>query len=187
MSRIHHYLLAPLAALLATASAQAAPISVDVDARSSIGSSVALGAGTWDVNYVKGSFTAWNGWSADSGTCDPVTHQCPQSATGWFNTLEITYGGVDHLLGDGIRWSTADYALAGAQSLGSFQVTLNSAQNVQFWIPDFPYDDNRGGLSLQVSAAQAPGAVPEPRSIALSMAGLAIMAWVSRRRGTRKA
>ncbi len=166
--------------------AQASPAPVDVSALNGIGTTVSLAAGAWDVNYVKGTYTAWNPWSSDSAVCN-ADHTCKKGiSTGWLNALQVSVNSSTTSYGDGLLWETADFALTAAQAFGPIHLDLTSPSDVRFWIPDYPYTDNRDGLSLSISAAAPPAtsSVPEPQSLALGLTALACMTLVRRQRGT---
>lgn len=72
---------------------------------------------------------------------------------------------------------TAAYSPIG----GPISFTLAAAQDVNFFILDNPYGDNRGGVSISLDDGLSP-AVPEPASWALMIGGFAMAGGVMRRR-----
>lgn len=73
--------------------------------------------------------------------------------------------------------------LAYSNLSGNYSFTLATAQNVNFFIFDTPYGDNRGGITLNL-AFDAPGTpgVPEPGTWALMIAGFGGAGAMLRRR-----
>lgn len=74
-----------------------------------------------------------------------------------------------------LGWPDPETAFAHS-AVGSF--TLAHGQDVYFGVPDSYWSDNVGGVSLRVSA------VPEPETFAMMMAGLGLLAFVSRRKSS---
>ena len=179
-----------LAMAAAAAIASAAPARatiVDVDARSSAGTTLNLGPGTYTANYIGiangGAYDAWNAWGQVSG-CDNSGENC---STGWLDEVAIDFGGGNVDLysvggpGNGI-FSTAAQALsvyeagplfvdaipAGFVPTAGIGFTLASAQTVRFFVDDTPLSDNLG--------------VPEPSAWALMIAGFGLAGAALRRR-----
>ncbi len=75
-----------------------------------------------------------------------------------------------------------NYFMAGTGTynnvVGPITFTLAAAQNVNFFITDFPHTDNRGGVSLNVLST----AVPEPATWAMMILGFGAIGSAMRRR-----
>jgi len=66
---------------------------------------------------------------------------------------------------------------------GPITFTLGAGQDVNFFIYDYPYSDNRGGISILLDdGLTANPAVPEPASWAMLVMGLAVVGGAMRRR-----
>jgi hypothetical protein len=66
---------------------------------------------------------------------------------------------------------------------GPISFTLAAGQSVNFFIYDYPYSDNRGGVSILLNdGLTANPAVPEPASWAMLIAGLGVVGASMRRR-----
>lgn len=93
--------------------------------------------------------TAWNAWSGTVEGCK-TPGNCKK---GWLNTYKIwspnfsTPFGTVIKAGSG-RWETVAHAIAAAEAV-TFEITRTSI--VVFHIAD-TYGDNRGGLTLEISA-----------------------------------
>ncbi len=199
-----------LAALALMAAAPASATVVNISALNGIGTTVALAAGTYTVSPIGvaqgGAYNAYSPWSYTSG-CDTSGMNC---STGWNYSFAIDYGqGADNfnrVNGSNYGYSAQELyatdlqALSSAQS-GSFIVaplseynipadyvtvsqpitfTLARAQDVNFFITDSAYGDNRGGESLSVTSG-----VPEPAAWAMMIAGLAAIGAALRGRRRR--
>jgi len=67
-----------------------------------------------------------------------------------------------------------------------YSFTLAAAQEVRFFVLDSPYGDNRDGYSVRLTAATQPGAVPEPATWAMMLAGFGMLGFALRRRPTQR-
>ena len=153
--------LAALTAVCVPNMANAAIATVDLDARANVSLLTAV-----DLTLDTGSYVAspaptpvgpdaWNAWgwtSVDSsGGYEP-------GDTGWLNSYVIEIGGVRHEVWDGLIHPTAEAAFASMQPY-VFDVAAD-ASTVSFYIDDSPdYQDNLGGLSLEISQVPVPGAI----------------------------
>lgn len=137
-------------------SLSAQPVIVDIDAvgncatDSSNAVEVPLPAGSYQVTPIDtsggGAFTAMSVWDTNSG-CDINGENCSQ---GWFMDYKVMSADVPEN-GFGIYelYATPEQAFANDAEGTSF--TLLTAQTVLFWIEDTPCDDNRGGVSLEIT------------------------------------
>lgn len=181
------------ASIFAAASAQAATV-VDLNGvtNASLNGSNAvtlnLGAGTYNVNFINGLYTAFNRFSSSTG-CDGLGANC---FTGFENSARIFVNGVTLLVGDGAAsggtgpqatggyYSTAAQSFAASSAFtGSFVLAAPGA--VSFYLYDDNLGDNSGGVSLAVSA------VPEPATWLMMFLGFGLMGYAMRRRAVRPA
>jgi hypothetical protein len=191
------------AASLAGAAGAAQAAVIDISALNGTGVTVSLGAGTYKLTPVGmaggGAYDAWNPWSAVGG-CDAAGAHC---SMGWNVSFAMDLGG-----GAGFNYGhnggyvdTAAKALAAWQSgpnifaplaqasnpaaysplVGPITFTLAAAQDVRFFLIDYPYGDNAGGVSLDV-ARQVSSGVPEPSAWALMIAGFGLVGTTVRAR-----
>jgi len=200
---------------LAAGSAQAATQLVDISALNSTGTVVSLAAGTYTVSFVKGAYTAWNPWGTVSGcngsgeNCSSGWSISLGIDFG-FGTSNFSHSdgyqyGQLGVTGDNHNYATPEQALAQIQTAslvyaplpqasdanaylpvgGPISFTLASAQSVNFFMLDYPYGDNAGGVSIQLDdGIGANPAVPEPASWAMLIAGLGAVGAAMRRRKT---
>jgi hypothetical protein len=196
-------------AFAASSGAYAATI-VNVDSATNVGTTVSLAAGTYELAFIGqadgGLYDAWHAWSGVNAGCDGAGANCSR---GWTVNLSVDFGNAGsydrsngQLMepGDNHLYSTAAAALVDAQS-GSFSYaaigsqnnaaaftsfggpitfTLASAQDVNFFNLDIPFTDNKGGVSFLLNSVS--GAVPEPSSWAMMIAGFGLMGTAMRRR-----
>lgn len=147
----------------------AAATTVNINAVSSGGTSVPFSAGDHLVSWIGtangGSYDAWSAWS---------------SGNNWLNSILVTTSSGTTGHGNGVSpyYATPAAALAAAQSL-TFHMILANAETVNFKVADNIFGDNRGGVSLNVSA------VPEPETYAMLLAGLGMLGFTTRRRKNR--
>jgi hypothetical protein len=175
---------AALAVSLATAASAATPILVDISGASDVGTTVNLAAGTYNVSFIDntaaGGFNGFSFWSNTSGCAS--SSNCAQGFTELF---EVVDGGsttqfikLDSSTVNGYNiYDTAADALAGYQAGGvseivdgvnegqSTRFTLTAPTSLNFVIQDSYYPDNRGGVSIALSA------VPEPSTWAMMLVG----------------
>ena len=200
---------------LAAGAAQAATQIVNVSARDSAGTTVALAADSYTVTFIGqasgGLYDAWNPWGTVSG-CSAEGTNC---ANGWAMSLAVDFGsgtsafsrvdgfqfGQLAVPGDNHNYATALQALAQIQTAdlvyaplpqvsnpaaylptsNPISFTLGGAQSVNFFIYDYPYGDNSGGVSILLDDGLS-GPVPEPASWAMLIAGMGVVGAAMRRR-----
>lgn len=178
------------AALLSIAAAPAfAQVVVNVDGltnASTDGSnsvSQALNAGTYNLSFTQGSFTAFSRFSG-SGGCDVNGANCQ---TGFENSVRYVIDGQTFLFGDGSASGGLGPVSGGAYydtAANSFAnsgkytttFTLTAPTNVGFYLFDDNLSDNRGGVSLAVAA------VPEPATWAMMVLGFGMVGFGFRAR-----
>lgn len=171
---------AALALSCAAGAATASPVTVDLDALTRTMSNpvvLELGAGTWTVTPVIGSFTAWNAWGRNRD-CAPDGTGCSQ---GWLHAWAMSSDSLPAAIyGDSsLRFSTAELAFAGAVST---VFTLAAPEFVSFFIADSFYNDNIGGVSLRIAPQAAVAAVPLPAGLPLLAGGLLLLGAAARRK-----
>jgi hypothetical protein len=182
-------LFAAAAALSVSTAGSAATVNLDGFTNASIDGthavSLALGAGTYQLNFTTDAYTAFSRFSVSQG-CDGAGSNC---YTGFENSARYVINGSTFLFGDGAAsgglgpvsggayYDTAAHSFA-ASSQYSQRFTLTSATNVSFYLFDDALGDNRGGVSLSVSS------VPEPASWGLLISGFALVGAAVRRRKT---
>lgn len=146
---------------------------------------VALGAGSYTLEFIDGTYTAFSRFSAPVG-CDVDGKNCRQ---GWENSARISInGGPVELFGDGNAsggfgpidpgdgyYETAALSFANS-GIFTTNFTLAADSDVSFYLYDDNLSDNQGGVSLQLSA------VPEPATWAMMIAGFGMIAGALRRR-----
>ena len=122
--------------------------------------SMNLSAGTYSVDFIGiddgGIYDSWNAWEGVVGGCDSDGEGCRR---GWRNDYGISFNGFNQLFATTDVYQTRLQALQNALDI-SF--TLPSATTVNFFIGDYYYEDNIGGVSLKLSSAKT---IPETASI----------------------
>lgn len=112
---------------------------LDISALDGRGATYLLEPGRFDVVPVQGNYTAWRPWDPD---------YCPEAGC-WVHGYAVDapeIGSVYHGWNGGSH-PTAAGALSAATIL---TLDLTYAQRTTFYIPDDPYDDNAGGVSLSL-------------------------------------
>ncbi len=172
---IRHAIAAAVVVLAASAQAQI----IDIGSAHDTGTTVSLAAGDYALTFTDaGAFAAWNPWGRNvvSG-CNAEGSACAQ---GWTDAYAVIAGAQRlAFAGTGGFFSTESAALAAGLASAPDLLHLDSATDVKFYIADSYYGDNVGGVSVALSAV---GAVPEPSTYALLLAGLAGIGFVARRR-----
>jgi PEP-CTERM motif len=159
---------------------------VNVEALSPTGTSITLGAGSYQVNIIGtsqgGAYDGWDSQTSANGTPGP---------NAWAESYTITIGGVSTSY---VAPGNPD-ALSALSALANYQAsvltpigtppaatslavntalfTLGSSQTVNFTVSDYYFLDNWGGVSFAVTAV-GPNATPEPSTfgmIGLTLAG----------------
>jgi hypothetical protein len=120
-----------------------------------------------------GTFDAWSAFSGNFN-CLP-DHSCEW---GWDTSFDYSYGAVYSSTDNGTRWDSPEAALAHTTS-----VIINLAVGgiVSFGLNECSgcLGDNRGGTSIAVSG------IPEPSTVVLLAAGLALVGSFRRRARAR--
>ncbi|WP_239018056.1 PEPxxWA-CTERM sorting domain-containing protein [Sphingomonas flavalba] len=158
----------------------------DASLNGSAGETINLAAGTYQVTFTQAQFTAFSRWNSNVG-CDGAGENCRQ---GW--ELSASYaidGAITHFgdaggtgnygptaTPDNAFYSSAAAAFAAGATTYSSLFTLAAPGDVTFFIYDDNVGDNRGGISLAVTA------VPEPAAWAMMIAGFGLIGGVARRR-----
>ena len=190
MRKFTLFALAAVTALAFAAPVGATVVNLDGHANASMDGSTAksvnLAAGTYNVTFTQGDYTAFSRWNSNGGCAENGTH-CSQ---GWENSAVIAVGGQTFYFGDsggnggygpnadGSYYSNAAQSFAHA-GIYSQLFTLAAAGNVSFYIYDDNLSDNRGGISLSVTSVS----VPEPAGWPFLLVGFsAIGLLVYRRR-----
>lgn len=145
-----------------------------------------LAAGTYNLSFVTGDYSAFNRFGVSSG-CDGAGQNCTR---GWENSARYIIGSSTFLFGDGNGsggigplgvgdgyFSTAAQSFANS-GLYNSSFTLNSAGAVTFFLYDNIMSDNVGGVSLSVAA------VPEPASWMMMILGIGAIGGAMRRKRT---
>lgn len=179
---------AAAATAFAAAPASAAQI-VDLDGVANAstnganGVAVNLAAGTYNLSFTQGAYTAFTRFSNVSG-CDGAGANC---RTGYENSARYIIDGVTYLFGDGAGTGGIGPVSGGAyynSAANSFanagkyvqSFVVGAGQPVTFYLYDDNLRDNSGGVSLQLTA------VPEPGTWAMMILGFGIVGGAMRRR-----
>lgn len=123
-----------------------------------------------------GAYNAWNAWSSVTG-CDGAGENCSK---GWIDNWSYYLDGdtsTSMTVSNGIRYETDLLALANAPGV----VPITGITSISFFISDFPYTDNMGGISLNLYIEPS-ASVPEPSIIALFGLGLLGLGFARRRK-----
>ncbi|GGI32890.1 PEPxxWA-CTERM sorting domain-containing protein [Bradyrhizobium guangdongense] len=175
---------------------------VNYDATNPAGTTIILAAGTYQVQLIGtaagGAYDAWDPWSGGTVSgCDGTGANCAQ---GWTDRFTISFNGntTQYLLPSSSYFSTATQALTayttspldqqvngGLSTPAPNPITfsLAAATPVTFGVADFPYNDNTGGVSLDVTPMTS--AVPEPSTWAMLMVGFLGLVGLANRRKSR--
>ncbi|WP_227364048.1 VPLPA-CTERM sorting domain-containing protein [Sedimentitalea arenosa] len=158
---------------------------------------LSLAAGTYNITPTKDLYESWSRWSANKN-CDNSGENCTQGfeQSFAFFMVDTATAGADGRVGD-VRSAPTDNSLTNLVNysvpftesffatpgqgydavagtvMASF--TLDTAQDVGFYIHDNWVADNRGGVSINVAA------VPLPAGLPLLLAGLGGLALVRRK------
>ncbi|MGD1955389.1 MAG: PEP-CTERM sorting domain-containing protein [Sphingomonadales bacterium] len=145
--------VAALASIALPTTASALPTIINLDATDPGNEFfIALDAGDYRVDPILDQFIAWNAWGQET-SCDSDGENCSR---GWiysyrFDSLDTGDIGV----GSGAdRFATAIQAFDNAQP---FAFSLSQMQEVRFYRPDSNFNDNEGGMSLQLVEVSEPG------------------------------
>lgn len=197
---------AALAAMITTSgAAHAATVDVVLTSNSFALSfqTVALEAGTWDIDLrtesIPGSpnWIAWNPWGTAPNVrgCDSTGANCER---GWLNDYRITTSDGTSVGANVPRVAYATPELA-RNRRSAFEFVLDQAGDVLFSISNGPdilnnYAFNQGGLSLRLTLRDAPvqpvdpvdptdpSVIPLPAGGVLLLSAFGLMGWASRRR-----
>ena len=187
MNKLLTLTIALAATVVSAAPAMATVFNIDGVANASLdgsnGVSTVLAAGTYNLNFTIGSYTAFSRFSSSSG-CDALGGNCQ---LGFENSVRYIIGPNTFLFGDGAAtggigpvsggayYDTA--ALSFANS-GKYMTTFTLAAPtiVDFFLYDDNLSDNRNGVSLNVTA------VPEPATWAMLLLGFAMVGFGMRNR-----
>ncbi|WP_340108474.1 VPLPA-CTERM sorting domain-containing protein [Pikeienuella sp. HZG-20] len=156
-----------------------------------------FGPGTYNIMPTKDLFLAWSRWSSASG-CDASSGTLcnrgfehsfaffmPETAepVGEVNKTNVapTDNTKTNLVNYALPFTPFFYedpegAFASVEGMVMASFTLGSEQDVGFYIHDNIIGDNRGGVSIDVSA------VPLPASLPLLLAGISGFAFIRRKK-----
>lgn len=178
----------PIGALLAALSAPASAQVVNLNSLTNSTSnpvSVLLGAGNFQIfdvgagEVAGATYDAWNRWGGAVTGCNAGGGNCVR---GWHRMWQFDYGTGNIASGNTGLYATRGLALAASKANDPYTFSLGTAATVKFWIQDDLYQDNIGGVSLNIVAAPSLPAVPEPETYAMLLAGLGLLGFTARRR-----
>jgi len=188
------YAVATLTLGMASFGAQA--VIVNIDARSHVGTNLLLGSGSYVLSWAGiaggGLYDAWQYNNATSGNFRDAFSVTVGEQTFTFdrndgNFAFNNYATAASALTDFQSASgKGAFAVYGADTdmfgatgalAAPFTFTLHAPALLNFTVPDYVFWDNKGGVSLSITAA-----VPEPETYALMLGGLGALAFVARRR-----
>jgi len=128
---------------------QAAVVNLD-SFNTADGQEFELDAGTYEIRFVSGEYTAWNAWSRVRG-CDRNGEHC---SNGWLTNVALSSEPLGKIqFGRDGRFATPEQALAAALPV---TITLEERESVSFFIEDSVTRDNEGGVSLEIVEAEVP-------------------------------
>ncbi|MFS4438727.1 hypothetical protein ACMA5I_10980 [Paracoccaceae bacterium GXU_MW_L88] len=153
---------------------------------------LSLNAGTYNITATRDLYESWNAWRNTSG-CDDDGENCTtgyRASFAFFAPETATVGAngkVDYIKNGEIDLTKSNLVNYGEKSLREFyetasqgydafagmvmaSFTLESAQQIGFYVHDSSTGDNRGGVSIDVSPVPLPGGFA---LLGLGVAGLA--------------
>lgn len=186
--------LATLALGMASFGAQA--VIVNINAQSAQSTAVTLGSGTYVLSWAGiaggGLYDAWQYNNAASGNFrdaftvsfgdTTITFDRNDGNPAFNNYATAAAALADFQTASGgaafVRYSgKTDQGGIGGTVGAPFTFALGGPVTLNFSVPDYQFADNKGGVSLAITAA-----VPEPETYALMLGGLAALAFVAKRR-----
>ncbi|MFN7174747.1 MAG: PEPxxWA-CTERM sorting domain-containing protein [Thermaurantiacus tibetensis] len=175
-----------LATLASAAGAAGAVTIVDVDARAHASLSganaltIGLGEGRYQLRFTDGLFTAYNANGRAAAGCDRAGANC---RFGWQTETIVTLHPADgsaatsFAIGSPVLYRTPEGALAALADRVFELVVPAGGAKLSFHVRDDSPANNRGGVSLAIA-----GAVPEPATWAMLIAGFGLVGAAARRR-----
>ena len=135
-----------------------------------------LGAGTYTItngSLLKGADPSYSAWRFNGGQNWVWAFMMIDDAT---RTLLVQGCCGDQVYGSQAGAASQDFAVNYSATF-----TLDQTTTLDFITEDYYPYDNAGGMTLDIEPA-GPSAVPEPSGVALTLAGLAALASIARRR-----
>lgn len=153
-----------------SSTASATIVNIDAMTGTSDVGSVELSAGNWRIDPIVDDFTAWNPWGRETG-CDNAGENCSR---GWIYRYFIESSELGSV-GVGNTSDRFEVPIEALNNAAPFFFSLAATDMLEFTIRDSRFDDNLGGISLQINRVSEPGTLA---LIGLGLTGFA----VSRRR-----